>query len=69
MNAQKPEGPVTESVNLLPCPFCGAIASLWASVDTEWIQCSKCLACSDVYAAYTKQAEQSWNKRAKQEDR
>lgn len=67
MSYSKPEGPVTEQVILLPCPFCGARASLWASTDTEWIQCSKCLSCSDVYAAYTKQAEQSWNKRVGKE--
>lgn len=47
----------------LPCPFCGAEASQWSTVDTEWVQCVMCYACSDVFDVNSGLALASWNQR------
>ena len=49
--------------NIKPCPFCGSKASWFGTIDTEWIMCSKCFACSDVFEVDKGYAERSWNKR------
>lgn len=51
--------------NILPCPFCGSKASQWWTEDTEWIQCSECFSCTDVFEINSGKALLSWNKRIK----
>lgn len=52
-----------ETTDLLPCPCCGAEASYWATVDTEWISCSNCGLSTDVYDYGLGEAKEAWNKR------
>ena len=52
-----------QDIKLLPCPFCGAEASLWSTEDTEWVMCTKCFSCSDVTDFEEHKAVGLWNSR------
>ena len=52
-----------ETDNIKCCPFCGSTASWWGTMDSEWIQCDTCGACTDVYNVDSGDARIKWNKR------
>ena len=62
---QKPDDK-PDTVELLPCPFCGAGPNLLRFLEEEVvIQCIDCRARGPFFVVTEEQARRAWNKRAK----